>query len=282
MKQLAVILLSLAFGLMCAQAQAPTSSQPAGSHQRVAVMRVNPEIQPPTLAPVDLSPFTSDKCERKLSGKVQLALIVDFSGRARNITFLKPDGGDIDRLAIVVAERDRFAPARHGQNAVAMGRELDLDLHGCVVKYKDGAGNERQRLMLASAPAQELKPYDLFPPEVIFATEAVPRDPAAQADDKYKVGGNIAPPKPINTPEAEFSAEGRAKGISGECMFSLFVDAFGLPEDIVLVKSLEPTMDQKALEAVNHYRFKPAMRNGIEPVPVKVTIAVNFRLGGLI
>jgi periplasmic protein TonB len=36
-------------------------------------------------------------------------------------------------------------------------------------------------------------------------------------------------------------------------------------------------LDEKALEAVLRYRFKPAMKGG-KPVPVLITIAVNFRL----
>jgi periplasmic protein TonB len=35
--------------------------------------------------------------------------------------------------------------------------------------------------------------------------------------------------------------------------------------------------DENALEAVLRYRFKPAMKGG-KPVPVLITIAVNFRL----
>jgi len=36
-------------------------------------------------------------------------------------------------------------------------------------------------------------------------------------------------------------------------------------------------LDQKAVEAVEQYRFKPAMLHG-EPVAVQVNIKVNFRL----
>jgi TonB family protein len=36
-------------------------------------------------------------------------------------------------------------------------------------------------------------------------------------------------------------------------------------------------LDQKALEAVRKYRFKPAMKAGV-PVPVMITVEVNFRL----
>jgi len=36
-------------------------------------------------------------------------------------------------------------------------------------------------------------------------------------------------------------------------------------------------LDEKAMEAVRRYRFKPAMNDG-KPVPVMITVEVNFRL----
>jgi hypothetical protein len=36
-------------------------------------------------------------------------------------------------------------------------------------------------------------------------------------------------------------------------------------------------LDEKALEAVLKYRFKPAMK-GSTPVPVMISVEVNFRL----
>jgi periplasmic protein TonB len=45
-----------------------------------------------------------------------------------------------------------------------------------------------------------------------------------------------------------------------------------------VVRPLGMGLDEKALEAVRKYKFKPALKDGRTPVPVMVTIAVNFRL----
>jgi TonB family protein len=37
-------------------------------------------------------------------------------------------------------------------------------------------------------------------------------------------------------------------------------------------------LNEKALEAVRKYKFKPAMLDGKTPVPVTITVVVNFRL----
>jgi periplasmic protein TonB len=38
-------------------------------------------------------------------------------------------------------------------------------------------------------------------------------------------------------------------------------------------------LDEKAMEAIRQYRFRPAMKDGKTPVPVMITIEVVFRLG---
>ncbi|HEY2860173.1 MAG TPA: energy transducer TonB [Terracidiphilus sp.] len=60
-------------------------------------------------------------------------------------------------------------------------------------------------------------------------------------------------------------------------MISLIVDAQGNPQNPRVVRHLGMGLDEKALQAVQGYRFKPARKNG-KAVPVMVTVAVNFRL----
>ncbi|HEY3705124.1 MAG TPA: energy transducer TonB [Terracidiphilus sp.] len=94
----------------------------------------------------------------------------------------------------------------------------------------------------------------------------------------YRVGGGISAPVAINAPEAEFSDEARRAKYQGEVMISLIVDAQGNPQNPRVVRPLGMGLDEKALEAVRKYKFKPALKDGRQPVPVMVTIAVNFRL----
>jgi periplasmic protein TonB len=94
----------------------------------------------------------------------------------------------------------------------------------------------------------------------------------------YHVGGGISAPVPLNTVEAEFSDEARRAKYSGVCLIQMIVDAHGMPQDPHVVRALGMGLDQKALEAVRKYRFKPALKDGKIPVPVMITVEVNFRL----
>src|ERR1700757_3282478 len=93
----------------------------------------------------------------------------------------------------------------------------------------------------------------------------------------YHIGGGVSAPVAIFTPEAEFSDEARRAKYQGVCLISLIVDAQGNPQNPRVVRPLGMGLDEKALEAVRKYKFKPAMKEG-KPVPVMMSIEVNFRL----
>jgi len=42
-------------------------------------------------------------------------------------------------------------------------------------------------------------------------------------------------------------------------------------------RALRIGLDEKAIEAIRNYRFKPAMKDG-RPVPSAITVEVDFRL----
>jgi periplasmic protein TonB len=94
----------------------------------------------------------------------------------------------------------------------------------------------------------------------------------------YRVGGGISAPIALVTPEAEFSDEARRAKYQGVVLISLIVDAQGNPQNPRVVRPLGMGLDEKAMEAVRKYKFKPAMKDGHIPVPVMITVEVNFRL----
>jgi TonB family protein len=94
----------------------------------------------------------------------------------------------------------------------------------------------------------------------------------------YRIGGQVSAPVPLFQPEAEFSDEARRAKYQGICVISVIVDAQGNPINPRVVRALGMGLDEKALEAVRKYKFKPAMKDGKTPVAVMVNIEVNFRL----
>ena len=93
----------------------------------------------------------------------------------------------------------------------------------------------------------------------------------------YSVGGNVSAPIPIYKPEPAYSEEARKAKYQGTVVLWIVVDAQGNVADCRVVKPLGLGLDEKALEGVKVWKFKPAMRNGT-PVPVRVIVEVSFRL----
>jgi TonB family protein len=93
----------------------------------------------------------------------------------------------------------------------------------------------------------------------------------------YKIGGGVSAPVPVYRPEPEYSEEARKAKWQGAVLLELVVDANGVPQEIKVVRSLGLGLDQKAIEAVQKWRFKPGQKDG-KPVPVSANIEVNFRL----
>jgi protein TonB len=85
------------------------------------------------------------------------------------------------------------------------------------------------------------------------------------------------PPTATHTEFPEFTDEARIKRVQGVVIVSLLVTTEGLPTDLHVEKSLDPGLDEKALQAVAKYRFKPAMRDGV-PISTRLVVEVNFRL----
>jgi periplasmic protein TonB len=93
----------------------------------------------------------------------------------------------------------------------------------------------------------------------------------------YRVGGGVSGPVVIHSVDPEFSDEARRAKYQGVCLISVIVDAQGNPQNPRVSRALGMGLDEKALEAVKQFKFKPAMK-GNTPVPVMITVEVNFRL----
>jgi protein TonB len=93
----------------------------------------------------------------------------------------------------------------------------------------------------------------------------------------YSVGGNISAPIPIYKPDPPYSEEARKAKYQGTVVLWIIVDTQGNVTDLRVVKPLGLGLDEKAVETVRTWKFKPAMRNNV-PVPVRVGVEVTFRL----
>src|SRR5262249_52331794 len=93
----------------------------------------------------------------------------------------------------------------------------------------------------------------------------------------YRVGGGVSAPAVLFKIGPEYSEEGRKAKYSGTVILYIEVDQTGHARNMRVVKGIGLGLDEKAIEAVNKWKFKPGMKDG-KPVVVAAHIEVNFRL----
>jgi TonB family protein len=87
----------------------------------------------------------------------------------------------------------------------------------------------------------------------------------------------VTVPQVIYNPEPGFSDEARKAKQQGMVMLVLVVGKDGKTYDIRVQQSLGMGLDEKAVEAVSHWRFRPATFNG-QPVATQIAVEVDFHL----
>jgi TonB family protein len=251
--------------LLCAsvagsqQASSPTPSTATAS-AKSSIHYAGPGV----MAPQPIAPALTTAFHR--CGKATLLAIVDASGKAGQIQVLHADDANLGKLATKLLANTKFEPGTYNGVPAAVAITAIIDDQICVRHLVDEA-------MSIAVSVRESPQDDVSP-----AKDSSSAGGSGSAAGPYKVAGGVSPPVVIQSVPAKFSNYARKKKISGSCLIGLIVDVNGMPRDVHVIQSLEPSLDQNAMDAVKAYRFKPAMKDGSVPVPVALTIKVDFKL----
>ena len=141
------------------------------------------------------------------------------------------------------------------------GRAVRAGLSGCVALLLAGV------LATGCALAKQVKEPAI--------------DHAGTVGKVYNIGKNkdIKPPVLISGPRAKYSRRAIRAKYNGNVLLQIVVTPEGHVADVHVLHHLGMGLDQKAIEAAEQYRFKPATLHG-HPVAVKAEMEVRFRLYG--
>jgi periplasmic protein TonB len=94
-----------------------------------------------------------------------------------------------------------------------------------------------------------------------------------------KGGAKLVMPTVIRDVKPEYTAEAMRAHVQGAVLVRAIVQADGTVRDAQVVRSLDPVfgLDQAAVRAAAHWRFRPALIAG-QPVPMAITIELVFSL----
>jgi TonB family protein len=93
----------------------------------------------------------------------------------------------------------------------------------------------------------------------------------------YRVGGGVTEPVVLNKVEPEYSEEARKARYQGIVTLWVEIDVDGRAKNMRVIHSLGMGLDEKAVEAVKKWKFKPGMKDG-RPVMVAALIELTFHL----
>lgn len=242
---------------------------PAAGQQNV--LAVHPAVIGPTapaLLPFALTVSTPKHCN-ELDGIIKFAVTVDTAGLPQKLSLLEASDRRLIGFATEVVEAQRFKPATMNGSPTKVPIELTVGLHTCAQREKHPTDDNFYQFTLRAHPLIALTV--VVPPA---ARETAPAE-RKEALATEQVGGRISAPVPtaITDPAIPVSGKFLKRGV---CVLGVTIDANGRPQDIYVVRSLEPELDNNATDAVKNWRFKPALRNGSVPVAVEGTVVANF------
>lgn len=95
--------------------------------------------------------------------------------------------------------------------------------------------------------------------------------------DVQRAGNGINPPQLLSKVEPEYTEAARAAKYEGKVVVYAEIGVSGVAENVGIIQGLGLGLNEKALEAIAQWRFQPGTKDG-QPVPVRATIEVNYRL----
>lgn len=99
-------------------------------------------------------------------------------------------------------------------------------------------------------------------------------------DENLPGKSGVTYPKCEYCPAPKYTDAARKMKISGSVLLYVLIGVDGVASNIEVRKSLEPSLDQQAIDTVKRWKFTPARdQNGV-PVEVHVPIDVGFRISG--
>jgi TonB family protein len=101
--------------------------------------------------------------------------------------------------------------------------------------------------------------------------------PPAPGSTPIRVGGGIPVPQRIKNVNAVYPPQAQTDRVQGVVILEATIGTDGRVVDVRVVRSI-PALDAAAAAAVKQWEYAPTLLNGI-PVPVIMTVTVNFTLG---
>jgi len=211
------------------------------------VYYAGPEVSAPRLVKTVYVPYPIASA-KETQGMTALAMVIDARGLPQNIQVIRSHGDAFDQATIQAVQRSTFAPG------VLAGKPVPVWIDVRVVFYS----NRTQTT-----------------PQILIAERDLAAPPESQFEDKKQRPLSYTPAIPIHTVDADFTNPFAKRPLVMVAVVTAVVGVDGLPKDVRIRHGLGFGLDEKAVAAVEHYRFLPATKKG-KPIEDTRDINVEF------
>lgn len=218
---------------------APPARDPDGLYH------LGPGIEAPYLTSPAMATYPPDAAATDRPRIVRFTAAVAADGSLSKLTIIDPREDDYERAATDAVQQSKFAPASLDGNPVPV-----LVCLGVRFVHMEPAVPRLQNCPDPNAPH-------------LFGSHMPP---------------GVTPPHAVRVADPEYSREARKKRIQGIVILSTLVNEQGEPTDIHVERGVGYGLDENAIRAVSQYRFQPARNRDGNPVAVRISIEVSFRL----
>ncbi|MDP4271298.1 MAG: TonB family protein [Bacteroidota bacterium] len=210
--------------------------------------------------------YPADVVRGKISNTVILRFVVDSTGSISNIMPYISLTPSLDSAAIrMVKKMPKWIPGRVNGRVVSSWFELPVRFElNQFIQLRATVNDSLEQNAITNN--NEIKSHFIHV-EPFIIVENMPEFP----------GGNEQMTKYLSN-NLHYPIDAEKKGTVGMVLLSFIVDNTGKIEDITVVRSLGPSLDEAAIAAIQKMpRWKPG-RQGGRDVPVKFTLPIKFAL----
>jgi len=186
---------------------------------------------------------------------ILLLFDVDENGVPANLNVANPKHSIAEAAVMDAVKSWRFTPARQDGYALPTHASFTFVSNLAVSNLAPGGG------VGATAPARPASP------------PSAPSRPG----EPVRTGPGVTSPQLLSKIEPAYSEEARKARLQGRVQLQAVIKTNGAPVDFTVKAPLGLGLDEEAVKAVKQWRFSPGAKDGV-PVPVFITVEVNFRL----
>ncbi len=251
---------------------------------RVDLRKAGGNYAEPTAISRPFPEYTRQARKAKVDGIVAVRFTVDAQGKVSDIQVTKSLGLGLDEKTVEAVSKWKFHPATRDGVPVPAPRSVAFHFGPSYRTPQEDAQAFSAAGFKSAEPAAEAGPTSAPAPQnppapagtggKDFMTRNSLQHPPEGA---YAVGEGVSAPICIYQPMPAYSEEARHAKHQGTVVLWIVVNADGSVSDVRVKERLGMGLDEKAVETVKTWKFRPGMLNGV-PVPVLMSVQVLFRL----